>query len=50
MKKKEIKKDDLKEKILKGLNLAYQRMIEQKRKNNQKIVVWRDGKIVSIHP
>ena len=36
------------EKLLKGLDLAYERMIAQKRKNNQKIVVRREGKIVTI--
>ena len=38
------------EKLLKGLSLAYKRMIAEKRKNNQKIVVRREGKIVSITP
>jgi len=38
------------EKLLKGLDLAYERMIAQKRKNKQKIVVWKEGKIVTITP
>ncbi len=50
MKKEEIKKDILEEKLLKGLDLAYERMIAEKRKNNQKIVVRREGKIVTINP
>lgn len=50
MKKKELKKDILEEKLLKGLSLAYERMIAEKRKNNQKIVVRREGKIVTINP
>ena len=50
MKKKEVKKDILEEKLLKGLDLAYEQMIAQKRKNNQKIVVRREGKIVTITP
>ena len=50
MKKKEVKKDILEEKLLKGLSLAYERMIAEKRKNQQKIVVWKDGKIVTIIP
>lgn len=37
-------------KIQKGLELAYEKMIAEKRKNNQKIVVMRDGKIVKINP
>ena len=50
MKKEEVKKDILEEKLLKGLDLAYERMIAEKRKNNQKIVVRREGKIVTIIP
>ena len=50
MKKDEVKKDILEEKLLKGLYLAYERMIAEKRKNNQKIVVRREGKIVTINP
>ena len=50
MKKKEVKKDILEDKLLKGLDLAYERMIAEKRKNQQKIVVWKDGKIVTIIP
>lgn len=38
------------EKLLKGLSLAYERMIAEKRKNKQKIVVWKEGKIVTITP
>ena len=50
IKKKEVKKDILEDKLLKGLDLAYERMIAEKRKNQQKIVVWKDGKIVTITP
>lgn len=50
MKDKITKKEGLKDKLLKGLDLAYERMIAQKRKNNQKIVVRREGKIVTIAP
>ena len=50
MKKKEVKKDILEDKLLKDLDLAYERMIAEKRKNQQKIVVWKDGKIVTITP
>ena len=50
MKKEEVKKDILKEKLLKGLDLAYERMITEKHKNNQKIVVRREGKIITINP
>lgn len=50
MKKEEVGKESLKDKLLKGLDLAYERMITEKRKNNQKIVVRREGKIVTINP
>ena len=50
MKKDKVKKDILEDKLLKGLDLAYERMIAEKRKNNQKIVVRREGKIVTITP
>ena len=38
------------DKLLKGLDVSYKRMIAEKRKNNQKIVVRRGGKIVTINP
>ena len=38
------------DKLLKGLDVAYKRMIVEKRKNNQKIVVRRESKIVTINP
>ena len=38
----------MKDKLLKGLFLAYERMIALKRKNNQKIMIRREGKIVTI--
>ena len=50
MKKEEVEKESLKDKLLKGLDLAYERMILEKRKKQQKIVVWREGKIVTITP
>ena len=43
-------KEGLKDKLLKGLDLAYERMIVEKRKKQQKIVVWKEGKIVTITP
>ena len=50
MKKKETKKESLKDKLLKGLDLAYERMIAKKRKNNQKIVIKKGGIIATINP
>ena len=50
MKEEITKKECLKDKLLKGLDLAYERMIVEKRKKQQKIVVWKEGKIVTITP
>ena len=50
MKDKITKKEVLKDKLLKGLDLAYERMIVEKRKKQQKIEVWKEGKIVTITP
>ena len=50
MKEEITKKEGLKDKLLKGLDLAYERMIVEKRKKQQKIVVWKEGKIVTITP
>lgn len=48
MKKDKI--DEKIEKIQKGLKLVYERMIAEKRKNNQQIVIVKDGKIVKVNP
>ena len=50
MKEEITEKEGLKNKLLKGLDLAYERMIVEKRKKQQKIVVWKEGKIVTITP
>ena len=50
MKEEITEKKSLKDKLLKGLDLAYERMIVEKRKKQQKIVVWKEGKIVTINP
>nr|WP_314558685.1 hypothetical protein [uncultured Capnocytophaga sp.] len=50
MKDRNTEKQLFREKLLKGLSLAYERMIAEKRKNKQKIVVWKEGKIVTIQP
>jgi len=50
MKDKITKKESLKDKLLKGLSLAYERMIAEKRKNNQKIVIKKGGIIATITP
>lgn len=38
------------DKILKGLELAYEKLIEFKKSKNSKMVVMRDGKIVFLDP
>ena len=38
------------DKLLKGLDVAYKRMIAEKRKNNQKIVIKKGGIIATINP
>ena len=50
MKEEITEKEGLEDKLLKGLDLAYERMIVEKRKKQQKIVVWKEGKIVTITP
>lgn len=37
-------------KIIKGLEIAYEKMLEFKRQKNSKLVVIRDNKIVRINP
>jgi len=41
---------ELKNKILKGLEITYERLVEEKKANNGELVVMRDGKIVKIKP
>jgi hypothetical protein len=43
-------KTEQKEKILLGLELSYQRMLEFKKQKNSELVVMRQGKIVRIKP
>ncbi|UIR57351.1 hypothetical protein LZQ00_05915 [Sphingobacterium sp. SRCM116780] len=43
-------KIEQKVKIVKGLKLAYEKMVEFKRKNNSVIVIMKDNKIVKIKP
>jgi hypothetical protein len=41
---------EIKDKIQKGLELAYEKMLLDKRAKNEEIVVLRDNKIVTIKP
>ncbi|MEM6272345.1 MAG: hypothetical protein AAF998_23105 [Bacteroidota bacterium] len=40
----------LAKKILRGMEIAYERMIEFKIYKNSKVVLWQDGKVVEIDP
>lgn len=42
--------NELKEKILSGLEKVYKRLIEYKKQKNSVIVIYQDGKIVKIKP
>ena len=39
---------ELKEKIIKGLTLAYERLVEQKKKEDGILVFWENGKIIKV--
>lgn len=41
---------EFRNKILAGLHLAFERLVEQKKKTNSLLVVKRDGKIVHLKP
>jgi hypothetical protein len=41
-------KAEIREKILKGLKLSYERMLVEKELKNQEIVILRNDKIVSV--
>jgi hypothetical protein len=38
------------DKIVTGLKIAYQRMLEFKRQKNSELIVMRDGKVVRLKP
>ena len=41
---------EVKRKILKGLELSYEKLLAEKRARNAEIVILRDNKIVTIKP
>lgn len=41
---------NLRDKVLRGLNKAYERLIEYKRQKNSVLVVLKDNKIVRVKP
>ncbi len=46
----ERKYDEFTESIVKGLEKAYQKLIEFKREKNSELVIMKDGNIVKIKP
>lgn len=44
----EEKNNEFTEKIIKGLELSFERLLDSKSRNNGKLVVMRDGEIVTI--
>jgi hypothetical protein len=44
------KQSERRDKILAGLEIAYERMLEFKRQKNSEVVVIREGKIVRVKP
>ena len=48
--KKPYKLSETQEKILKGMDIVWERLVESKRKSGGELVVIRDGKIVRIKP
>jgi hypothetical protein len=48
MKKKENIKSDFHEKVIKGLELTYKKLIQTKIEKDQSVVIMRDGKIITI--
>lgn len=48
MSKKTNKSDEFHEKVMKGLKLSYQRLIQSKIEKNQSLVIMRDGKVITI--
>ena len=47
---KKDKQIELKDKIVKGLEKVYERLIEFKKEKNSELVIMQDGKIVKIKP
>ncbi len=46
MSKAEMK--DIREKIVRGLSLTAIRLVEQKKKNDESLVLWQEGKVVIV--
>ena len=49
MSKKEVNKtDDFHTKVMKGMKLSYERLIQSKIEKNQSTVIMRDGKVITV--
>jgi hypothetical protein len=40
----------IREKLIQGLELSYQRLLKEKIEKNQKLVISKDGKVVRVDP
>jgi hypothetical protein len=47
-KKKVNKTDDFHTKVMKGLKLSYERLIQSKIEKNQSVVIMRNGKVITV--
>jgi hypothetical protein len=45
-----IRENEIKEKVLEGLNLSYKRLVQSKKERNLELIVSQNGKIVRIKP
>ncbi|HKM94351.1 MAG TPA: hypothetical protein VJY41_11920 [Prolixibacteraceae bacterium] len=44
------RENDIKEKVLEGLNLSYKRLIQSKKERNLDLIISQNGEIVRIKP
>lgn len=44
------KQDEFTDKVLKGLEKVYEKLIEFKKQKNSKLVIMQEGKIVKVEP
>ncbi len=42
--------DDIREKVLKGLDKTYEKLVEMKRRNNSVLVISKNGQIITVKP
>lgn len=45
-----IRENEIKEKVLEGLNLTYKRLVQSKKERNLDLIISQNGKIVRIKP